>query len=363
MSTIIKHEHPIGDKFTWKVECTARYFACANTIEELKSILLSKEFTSCTKRYVLGLGANTLFSSSYYDGFVLQIDLKGLHLVGETDSTMIFEVAAGENWHEMIRKFVNEYGLGGMENLAYIPGTFGAAAIQNVAAYGQTFEDVFVELRAIDIVTLESRTFSKLEGAFHYRQSYFKSRDFRDRYIILSTTVSLKKPSKHQAEFSYHSNYESLKQELPTDGPYTSRHIFDAVTSLRKKKLPEVTTVGTNGSTFMNPIISGEKVKELLLKFPRLQYYHVEKMQYADTATIPLHDGSMYKIAAGHIFDQLGWRGKVIDGVGTWKNHALVVCNYTASTPKPILDYIKAMQSDFLIATGIMIEPEINIVN
>lgn len=359
---VIYENHPIGDKFTWKVECTARYYACATNLEELKEILMSKEYTSSSKRYTLGLGANTLFATSHYDGFVLQIDLKGIKQIGDTDSSMTFEIAAGENWHNVVQKFVCDFGLGGMENLAYIPGTFGAAAIQNVAAYGHTFEDVFVELEAIDIYTLEARKFSKADAAFAYRGSHFKSREFRDRYIILSTTVRLEKPTFHQAETSYHSNYESLKQELKSDGPYTPHQVFDAVTSLRKKKLPEITDVGTNGSTFMNPIVSGEKVQELLTKFPKLQYYPAEKMQYPDASSLKLQATSKYKIAAGHIFDQLGWRDKVVNGVGTWKHHALVVCNYSATKPEPILEYINAMQKDFVDATGIMIEPEVNIV-
>lgn len=359
---VIYQNHSIGDKFTWKVECTARYFACAKNLDELKEILTSKEYVSTPKKYTLGLGANTLFATSQYDGFVLQIDLKGVKQVDDTESAMTFEIAAGENWHDVVKKFVCEYGLGGMENLAYIPGTFGAAAIQNVAAYGHTFEDVFIELEAINIESLEVRKFSKSEAAFKYRDSYFKSREFRDTYIILSTTVRLEKPTFHLAETSYHSNYESLKQELKTNGPYTPHQVFDAVTSLRKKKLPEVTDVGTNGSTFMNPIVSGAKVIELLVKFPKLQYYPVEKMQYPDPSSLKLLPTAMYKIAAGHIFDQLGWKNKVIDGVGTWKNHALVVCNYSASRPEPILEYINAMQKDFIEATGIMIEPEVNIV-
>ena len=359
---VIHKNHQIGDKFTWKVECTARYFACAKSLDELKEILTSKEYVSTPKKYTLGLGANTLFATSHYDGFVLQIDLKGIKQIGDTDSSMTFEIAAGENWHDVVQKFVCDFGLGGMENLAYIPGTFGAAAIQNVAAYGHTFEDVFVELEAIDTNTLEVRKFSKDDAAFAYRRSHFKSRDFRDRYIILSTTVRLEKPTFHQAETSYHSNYESLKQELKSEGPYTPHQVFDAVTSLRKKKLPEITDVGTNGSTFMNPIVSGEKVKELLLKFPKLQYYPVEKMQYVDNSKIIIDNTKMYKIAAGHIFDQLGWKDKMIDGVGAWKNHALVVCNYSATRPEPILEYINAMQKDFVDATGIMIEPEVNIV-
>ncbi len=362
MGMVIYQNHQIGDKFTWKVECRARYFACAKSLEELREILSSKEYISTTKRYTLGLGANTLFATSLYDGFVLQIDLKGVKQVGDTESSMTFEVAAGENWHDVVNKFVCEYGLGGMENLAYIPGTFGAAAIQNVAAYGHTFEDVFIELEAINSKSLEVRKFSKSEAAFKYRDSYFKSCEFRDTYIILSTTVRLEKPTFHLAETSYHSNYESLKQELKSNGPYTPHQVFDAVTSLRKKKLPEVTDVGTNGSTFMNPIVSGAKVKELLVKFPKLQYYPVEKMQYVENLKLKIDNLKSYKVAAGHIFDQLGWKDKVIDGVGTWKNHALVVCNYSATKPEPILEYINAMQKDFIEATGIMIEPEVNIV-
>ena len=362
MSTI-QTNYPIGDLFTWKVQTTAKYFAEVRSLDDLRTVCSSDEFKSSAQHYVLGRGANTLFATRHYDGFVIQMGILGLTQVHEDADSITFRIGAGQDWHGTIEALIQHYGVGGMENLAYIPGTFGAAPIQNVGAYGQTFEDVFVELEAYHTKKQEIEIFGNNHAYFEYRGSYFKSREFLDTHIIVSVSVRLEKPHVHALNTSYHSNYESLKSELQGEGPFTPLEIFDAVTRLRKKKLPEIAEVGTNGSTFINPLISGAKLKELLVTFPQLQYYPAQKMQYVDRAKLVINDTEAYKIAAGHIFDELGWKGKVVDGVGTWRNHALVVCNYSATSPEPIIAYISAMQQDFQRATGILIHPEINIIH
>lgn len=359
----IHTNHPIGDLFTWRVKAAAKYFAEVRSLDDLRTVCSSDEFKSSAQHYVLGRGANTLFATSHYDGFVIQMNILGLTQVHEDTDSITFRIGAGQDWHTTIEALIQNYGVGGMENLAYIPGTFGAAPIQNVGAYGQTFEDVFVELEAYDIMKQKVEIFDKSRARFEYRGSFFKSREFLDRYIIVAVTVQLEKPHVHASNTSYHSNYESLKGELVGEGPFTSHEIFEAVTRLRKKKLPETSDVGTNGSTFINPLVTGTKLKELLISYPKLQYYPAQKMQYVDRTKLIITDTEMYKIAAGHIFEELGWKGKIIDGVGTWKNHALVVCNYTATNPESIISYIMAMQQDFQHATGILIQPEINIIH
>lgn len=361
MSTI-HINYPIGDLFTWKVQTTSKYFAEVRSLDDLRTVCNSDEFRSSGKHYVLGRGANTLFATPAYDGFVILMGIHGMTQVNEDEDSITFRFGAGQDWHRTIEVVIQNYGVGGMENLAYIPGTFGAGPIQNVGAYGQTFEDVFVELEAYHTKKQEIEIFGNTHAHFEYRGSYFKSRKFLDAHIIISVTVRFEKPHVHALNTSYHSNYESLKSELQGEGPFTPLEIFEAVTRLRKKKLPEVSEVGTNGSTFINPLVTGAKLKELLVKFPQLQYYPAQKMQYVDRAKLVINDTETYKIAAGHIFDVLGWKGKVVDGVGTWKNHALVVCNYSATTPEPIIAYISAMQKDFQVATGILIQPEINII-
>jgi UDP-N-acetylmuramate dehydrogenase len=257
--------------------------------------------------------------------------------------------------------------LGGLENLAYIPGKVGSAPIQNIAAYGEAFEDICRSVEYVDLTTLEHEICEGKECEFSYRNSKFKNmlKTTNNGFIIWSIVLKLAKPSKHTIESGYFSNYESLQSELThLEGRRpTIQDIYHAVVSLRKKKLPEVSEVGTNGSLFMNPIVQGSKVIELLKKFPRLQYYPTEKMKYVPNSKLEILNSNQYKIAAGHIFDEIGWKGKRVGNVGTWQKHALVLCNYGTQDPGDIIKVIHMMQDDFEQATGIRLEPEINIVS
>jgi len=362
----IKHNYPIGNKFTWKVQTTAKYYSEIQTEQDLKELVGSEEFKSSKKRYILGRGANTLFASNYYDGLVIEINTKGIEKLREDNDYMYWRVAAGEDWIELVEQIVLKENLGGLENLAYIPGKVGSAPIQNIAAYGEAFEDICESVGYIDLTTLEHKTCEGKECPFSYRNSKFKNmlKTTEHGFVIWSVVLKLAKPSKHTIEAAYFSNYESLQSELThLEGRRpTIQDIYYAVVSLRKKKLPEVSEVGTNGSLFMNPIVSGSKVKELLEKFHKLQYYPTEKMKYVPNSKLEIQNSERYKIAAGHIFDEIGWKGKMVGKVGTWKNHALVLCNYGTQDPGDIIKVIRMMRDDFEKATGIRLEPEINIV-
>jgi UDP-N-acetylmuramate dehydrogenase len=354
----------ISSLFTWKVRARARAVAFLNREEDVVELRNNRRFAEATKRQIIGQGSNTLFTTSFYDGLVIVVQIRGVELVEEDALSATFQVGAGENWHDTVRRFVFDFRVAGMENMAYIPGTFGAAPVQNVGAYGQSLSDVMVKLDGFDLATGEKRTLKKEECAFAYRDSVFKHQ-LKGRFLITSVTVRLKKPQVHEPNVDYHSNYERLYTELQAFGepPYSPQQVFQAVTSLRKKKLPDIADVGTNGSVFTNPIVTGWKLKELLKRFPNLQYYPSDGMSYPEKEKIPLVDDGYYKIAAGHIFDELGWRGKRIGDVGTWPKHALVLCNFGTSDPSQIVEFITHMQTDFRNATGILLEPEINIVN
>jgi UDP-N-acetylmuramate dehydrogenase len=354
---------PLGSLSTWNVPVVAAFFTTIRDIHDLPKIKASSEFIQAPKHHIIGSGANTLFTSSRYEGIIIHNKLSGITQIAEDNRSYTFLIGAGEDWHTTIQQLIHTYDAGGMENLAYIPGTFGAAPIQNVAAYGQALEDVFEYLEAYEWKTGKIVRFDRNDAQFRYRSSSFKSNDFRTRFVITSVAVRLHKKTIHRPDISYYSNYESLKSELPEKGPYTLKQIFDAVTHLRKKKLPELPEVGTNGSTFMNPLITGDTLAKLLQKFPKLQYYPVERMQYTPRESLTIEPDRQYKIAAGHIFDTLGWKGKIHDGVGTWKNHALIVCNYSGTRAEQIWSYINKMQAHFFEATGIHIEPEINIIS
>jgi UDP-N-acetylenolpyruvoylglucosamine reductase len=365
-NNLIRRDFSIGDKFTWKVQTTSKYYTEIQNEDELKRLVGTDEFKNSKKRYILGRGANTLFASKEYDGLVIEINTKGIEKIREDSDYAYWRVAAGEDWVELVEKMVLKENLGGLENLAYIPGKVGSAPIQNIAAYGEAFEDVCKSVEYIDLSTLEHQTCGGKECQFSYRNSKFKNmlKTTEHGFVIWSVVLKLAKPSKHTIESGYFSNYESLQSELThLEGRRpTIQDIYHAVVSLRKKKLPEVSEVGTNGSLFMNPIIKGSKVIELLKRFPKLQYYPTEKMKYVPNSKLEIINSKQYKIAAGHIFDEIGWKGKLVGKVGTWKKHALVLCNYGTQDPGDIIKVIRMMQDDFEKATGIRLEPEINIV-
>ena len=365
-NNLIRRSFPIGDKFTWKVQTTAKYYMEIQTEDDLRRLVGSDEFKNSKKRYILGRGANTLFASKEYDGLVIEINTKGIEKIREDSDYAYWRVAAGEDWVELVERMVLKENLGGLENMAYIPGKVGSAPIQNIAAYGEAFEDVCTSVEYIDLTTLEHKTCIGKDCQFSYRNSKFKNmlKTSDHGFVIWSVVLKLAKSSKHSIEAGYFSNYESLQSELiHLEGRRpTIQDIYHAVVSLRKKKLPEVVEIGTNGSLFMNPIIKGSQVTELLKYFPKLQYYPTEKMKYVPNYKLEILNSKEYKIAAGHIFDEIGWKGKMVGKVGTWKNHALVLCNYGTQDPGDIIKVIRMMQVDFEKATGIRLEPEINIV-
>lgn len=362
----IDNNAPIGHLFLWGLDVKTKHLVNIKSLQDLKALVQSDEYANTPHRYVLGGGANTLFTTSYFDGMVMVIDTKGIELQKEDEKYSYWKIMAGEDWISLVEHMVCQNNLGGLENLAYIPGKVGSAPIQNIAAYGQSFENVCESVEVLELDTLSFSNIQCAECAFNYRSSIFKQRHMvKDRnFVIWSVTLKFAKPEFHQVETDYFSNYESLRSELAVKGVVkpTIQDIYNGVVSLRKKKLPDWTRVGTNGSLFMNPVVPGNKLRDLLIQFPRLQYYPTEKMQYVDASKLDIHDEKLYKIAAGHVFDELGWKGKRVGQVGTWKNHALVLCNYGTKNPTDILRVIRLMQDDFESATGIRLEPEINMI-
>lgn len=356
----------LRDKFTWHVDSIAKYYAIIQNEADVKTLIHSSEYTESNKHYILGRGANTLFASGEYDGMVIEIDTKGCTKEREDDEYEYWRIASGEDWIELVHRMVVDQNLGGLENLGYIPGKVGSAPIQNIAAYGQSFEDICEEVEIVDLTTLRHKTYSHDECHFGYRNSIFKKMliETNHGFVVWSVVLKLSKPIKHTIEAGYFSNYESLQSQLSRlhGASPTIKDIYMAVVTLRKQKLPEIAEYGSNGSLFVNPIVSGNKVTELLGKFPLLQYYPAEKMKYIKKDEMRIEGDKEYKIAAGHIFDSIGWKGKRVGLVGTWKNHALVLCNYGTNKPEDIIRVIEMMQDDFARETGIRLEPEINIV-
>lgn len=299
------------------------------------------------KALILGRGANILFTKDY-DGLIIKNNLLGKKQLSEDT----FEIASGEDWIELVNWSVKN-GWSGIENLAFIPGTVGAAAVGNIAAYGQNFEDVIVSVKTVD------GFFEKKDCNFSYRDSIFGK---NPQNFVTSITIKLSK----QPEFdtNYHSRYESLKAVLPNHPaiPYTPQEIATAVTTLRKTKLPDWTKIGTAGSFFKNPNVTSEKFVELSKQIMDLQSYPANKLSYSPNIPHSPNTLNLVKIPAGRLLEELGWKGKRIGNVGTFEKHALIVVNYGGATGVEILDFSRQMQADVKKNFDIDLEPEVNII-
>ena len=345
---------------TMKASARARLFLDIQNIDNLKTVL--KEIELLKIPYVvLGWGSNTLFSKDY-EGVVIKMNIKGKEIVEDNKSTVLLKFGAGESWHEFVEYCVNN-NLAGNENLAYIPGTVGAAPVQNIGAYGQVQEDIFEKLEAINVETQDIVIKNKEECEFSYRNSVFKNK-YKNKFIIVNVFYRLAKAEKYIPDTSYHSRYESLQGELAqiSKGPYTLKDVFNAVISIRKKKLPQIEELGTLGSFFLNPFITKEQLKEIQKKFPNIQFYPVDKMQYPGLESRKLEESEIVKIPAGWLLEELGWKGKMNGNVGTFKNHALCVVTNGPASGSEVVNFINEMKRSVKEATGIELESEINII-
>lgn len=329
----LKHHNTFG------FDVKAKLYAAINTVEDLKEILKT---SYADELFILGGGSNVLLSKDL-DCTVLHINLKGITILNESASHVIIQAKAGENWHQFVRHCV-ENGYGGLENLSLIPGNVGTAPVQNIGAYGIELQDSFVECEAIHRQTLEVRTFKKEECHFGYRNSIFKN-EAKDLYIITGVTFRLTK-NNHQLHTSYGSIQEEL-QAMQIAHP-SIKTISDAVIRIRQRKLPDPNQLGNSGSFFKNPIITEAEFKTLQVAHPEVKYYEVP--------------GNQYKIPAGWLIDQVGFKGYREGDAGVHKNQALVLVNYGKATGEDILNLARKIQAKVKENYQINLETEVNII-
>lgn len=357
----VKENEDLSRHSTMRVGGIAKYFIEIHSEEDLKNFVNFYKNNKAEKLVIIGEGSNTLFTGDV-DGIVLKIMHKGIEIIEENDEHTTIKVMGGENWHSFVEYCVNK-NLSGNENLAFIPGTVGAAPVQNIAAYGQVQEDTFLKLDAFNLETGEIEEFNEPECEFKYRSSIFKA-EKAGKYIINSVTYELKKVSEYIPDSTYHSRYESLSGVLEeiAEKPYTLKDIFNAVIEIRTRKLPLVRDLGTLGSFFMNPFVNKEQLKKLQERWPDIQYYPVDKMQYPGLDDPNLKDQEIVKIPAGWLLEELGWRGKMEGNVGTYKNHSLIVITDGPATGSQVLEFMSKMKKNVLEETGVELNSEINVV-
>jgi len=334
----IKQNIDLKDLNTFGISAKAKLFAEINGEDDINELLNTVLMTE-NKVLILGGGSNILFTKDF-DGLVLRTNIKGFKDVGQDDDHILIRSGAGEKWHDLVMHTVDR-GLSGLENLSLIPGSVGAAPVQNIGAYGVELKDVFVSLEAVDLQSGDIKVFKSEDCRFGYRDSLFKN-EAKGRYLISHITIRLNKSPSFN--LSYGNIIDTLK-EMHVESP-TVKDVSDAVISIRRSKLPDPAIIGNAGSFFKNPLVSSETFHEIQSVFP----------------DCPGHQsGGLYKIPAAWLIDQCGWKGKKRGEIGVHVNQPLVLVNYGGGRGKEIerlaLEILDSVKNRFNI--GLI--PEVNI--
>ena len=328
-------QHPSLRNFvTFGVESTCRHLYSIEDTEELALALGHLE-----RPLILGGGSNVLPIGDL-DRDVLRISLKGIEWAEGGDDPLV-RVAAGETWHEVVL-WALDHDLGGIENLALIPGTMGAAPIQNIGAYGVELESVFHHLEAMRIADGQVEIFDHARCRFGYRDSIFKQ-EARDRYVI--TAVTLRLHRRHTLNTSYGAIGDTLREWGIADP--TIQDVSRAVIHIRQSKLPDPAVIGNAGSFFKNPVIPAAHYDTLKQEHPSIPGYPAE--------------GDTVKVPAGWLIEQCGWKGKTLGRAGCYEKQALVLVNRGGATGEEIWSLAEAVMLSVRERFGITLQPEVNV--
>lgn len=325
---------------TFGLDVRAKYFADIDSIDQLQHIIKNMELKSIPK-LILGGGSNILFTGNF-EGLVLKINIKGTEIIKEDYDQVLIKTGAGVNWHEFVMDCL-EKGYAGLENLSLIPGTVGAAPMQNIGAYGVEIKDVFEELEAVDIKSGKLMVFNNDSCKFGYRYSIFKD-ELKDKFIIVNVTLRLNKYPE------YNVSYGAIQETLNSMGykELSIQAISNAVINIRQSKLPDPAKIGNAGSFFKNPTISVDQFNALKKEFPEIPGYVVDDLSI--------------KVPAGWLIEKCGWKGKTFGEAGVHKHQALVLVNYGNARGKDIEKLAMEIQSSVNEKFGILLSPEVNII-
>ena len=317
---------------TFGIDARARYFSPFSNLEELTSLPLD-----AGPLLILGGGSNVLFTRDF-DGLVLLNEISGLQLVHEDDRHVYVRVGAGENWHAFVQ-YALQRNWAGVENLSLIPGSVGAAPMQNIGAYGVEIKDVFHELTAYHLEEKKVYTFSLNDCEFGYRESVFKRR-LRGMFVILDVTFRLNKVA------HLHTEYGAIREELGDRAP-TIQTVSEAVIRIRRSKLPDPADIGNAGSFFKNPTVGFSDFERLKEGFPGIVGYAGE---------------TGVKLAAGWLIEQCGWKGFRRGDAGVHARQALVLVNYGHARGQEIYELSEEILQSVAAKFGVELEREVNII-
>jgi UDP-N-acetylmuramate dehydrogenase len=331
---------PLSEHTTLHLGGPARYFISATNTQELREAL-SYARENSLPIYILGGGSNILFPDEGWNGLVIHIALLGRDYEEDSKGDVRVTVQAGEQWDQLVEETVAQ-GLWGIENLSRIPGTVGAAPVQNIGAYGVEVKDVIEWVEVLDIHNGDLHIISKDECAFGYRDSIFKHRGGRD-YIITRVAMRLSAHPKPNLE------YKDLQEYFGQRTDVSVSEVRNAINEIREKKYPSMTKVGSAGSFFKNPIVTKILFNEIVtwLDAP-VPYYKV--------------DDENVKIPVAWLLERFGWKGKRVGNVGSWNTHPLFFVHYGGGTSEELIAFAEKVMNDVKEKTNIDLVPEIDIV-
>lgn len=333
------HHYSLKKLNTFGLDCKAAYFVCVNSVADLRYIVNKNNRQHPI--FILGGGSNILLTQQIIPNLVIQNGIKGIEIVEETSDYAVVAVGGGENWHQFVLWCVRK-GLGGVENLALIPGTVGASPIQNIGAYGVELKDVFFKLHAMELATGNVEEFLLADCQFGYRDSIFKQ-VLKGKFFISKVFFRLSKQP--MVNTSYGAISDELAKKNITQP--TIKAVSEAVIAIRQSKLPDPAQLGNAGSFFKNPEISIAHFEQIKLQFPNI-------------VSFPLPDGNV-KIPAGWLIEQCGWKGKRVGNAGAYEKQALVLVNYGNATGQEIWALAIQIAESVKEKFEITITPEVNV--
>lgn len=324
---------------TFGIDVKTDFFVEYDSVCDLKTILQS-ELLKSNSILPIGSGSNLLFLNDF-KGVVLHSKIDSILIVREDDAKVYLEVGSGVVWDDLVAHCVAN-GWGGLENLSLIPGEVGAAAVQNIGAYGVEVQDVIVEVNAIEIETGICKTFLKEECLYGYRDSIFKN-SLKGQFIICSVVFCVQKKAVFQL------NYQYLEDEVLKNGPLNLSNVRQTIISIRESKLPDTKVQGNAGSFFMNPVLSKSQFELLQQKYPQIPHYFVSETQE--------------KVPAAWLIDQCGWKGKQLGNAGVHTQQPLVLVNRGGATGVEIVALAEQIQASILERFGVELRAEVNYIS
>ncbi|MBN8776816.1 UDP-N-acetylmuramate dehydrogenase [Thiomonas arsenitoxydans] len=337
MSLELETDVPLRAFNTFGIEATARRLVRVRSARDVRLVVDHPEWGRSPK-FILGGGSNVLFTRDIDDAVVVKTEIRGLRVLEDDAHSTLIEVGAGESWHDVVI-WALEQGFAGLENLALIPGTAGAAPVQNIGAYGLELSDRLESVDVVDLVTGRSATLPAAHCRLGYRDSIFK-RELAGKSVITAIRLRLPKPWTPVA--GYADVVRWLQRERISDP--SPHDVFKAVCAIRTSKLPDPAQLGNAGSFFKNPVVNRTIRNEILEEHP-------------DIVSYPLDDGT-YKLAAAWMIAACGWKGKSLGNAGVHEQQPLVLVNRGGATGANVLELARAVQDSVEQKFGLRLEPE-----